>query len=116
VADKGMPSLAPVIIAMPGEIDVTNAGDVQARISAALGPGVTVIVADLTATSFCDSTGLRHLLQAHDQAATLGAQLRLAITPGGPIWRVAELTGLGRWLAIYPTLRDATDGHPPPAS
>jgi anti-sigma B factor antagonist len=72
---------------MPGEIDVT------------------VVIADLTATRFCDSAGLRHLLLAHRQAGRAGVQLRLVIPPEGPVSRVAELTGIGRYVAVYPTLQ-----------
>ena len=90
---------------MPGEIDVTNAGEVLARI-AACGPGVTVVIADLTATRFCDS--------AHRQGAAAGAQLRLVVSPDGPIGRVVELTGINRHVAVYPTLQLAIDGAPEP--
>jgi hypothetical protein len=79
----GVMPLVPVIVTMPGEIDVTNAGDAEAQITAALAPGVTVIIADLTKTSFCDSCGLQHLLRAGEKAAGSGAQLRLAISPTG---------------------------------
>jgi anti-anti-sigma factor len=63
------------------EIDITNASDVAELITAACAPGVPVVIADLTATSFCDSTGLRHLIQASDQAADADAERRLAILP-----------------------------------
>jgi anti-sigma B factor antagonist len=98
------------IVGLPGEIDVTNAPAVQALITEALAPGVTVVVADLTATGFCDSAGLRHLLLAHRQVAQAGAQLRLAIPPDGPLGRITELTGINRYLAVYPTLQLAVDG------
>jgi hypothetical protein len=48
-------------------------------------PGVTVVIADLTATRFYDSTALKHLLQAGDKATRAATQLRLAIAPDGPI-------------------------------
>jgi anti-sigma B factor antagonist len=101
---------------LPGEIDVTNAGEVLILIAAALAPGVTVVIADLTLARFCDSAGLRHLLLAHRQAASAGAQLRLAIPPAGPIGRVTELTGINRYVAVYPTLQHAVDGRLPPGS
>jgi anti-sigma B factor antagonist len=101
------------IVSLPGEIDVTNAPAVQTLITQALAPGVTVVVADLTATGFCDSAGLRHLLLAHRQIAQAGAQLRLAIPPDGPLGRVTELTGINRYVAVYPTLQRAVDGGPP---
>jgi anti-sigma B factor antagonist len=108
----GMMPLAPVIVTLPQEIDVTNAADVETRITAALAPGVAVVIADLTATRFCDSTGLQHLLLAGAKAAGSGAQLRLAVSPGGMVARVLDITGISRHVAVYPTLRQAAGGGP----
>lgn len=109
------PPLAPVIVTLPREIDITNADDVEARITAALAPGVTVVIADLTATSsFCDSEALQRLLRASDKAAGSGTQLRLAISPGTTVARVMELAGISRHFAVYPTLQQAAHGGPPP--
>ena len=102
------------VVSMPGEIDATNAGDALTLILAACGPGITVIIDDLTATRFCDSAGLQHLLQAYRRAAAAGAQLRLAILPDGPVSRVIELTGINRHVAVYPTLKLAIDSAPHP--
>jgi anti-sigma B factor antagonist len=112
--DKMTPMLAPVIVTLPGEIDVTNAADAGAQITAALTPGVTVIIADLTATRFCDSTGLQHLARAGEKAAGSGVQLRLAVAPDGTVARVMQITGIRRHIAVYPTLQQAVHGGPPP--
>jgi anti-anti-sigma factor len=110
--DLSSPTTA--VVSLPGEIDVTNAAEVLALITAVLAPGVTVVVADLTATRFCDSAGLRHLLLAHRQAVRGGARLRLVIPPRGPVGRVVELTGINRHVPVYPTLQLAVDGARPP--
>jgi anti-sigma B factor antagonist len=108
--DQVTPSM-PVVVALPAEIDVTNAEQVFSQLCAALGPGVDVVIADLTATVFCDSSGLRHLLFAQQRAREGDAQLRLAIPLGCPVRRVLELTGADRLLAIYPDLTEAaTEG------
>src|ERR1700742_3596883 len=101
----------PVVVALPAEIDVTNAEQVLDLICAALAPGVDVVIADLTSTVFCDSSGLRHLLFAQERARESDAQLRLAIPLGCPVRRVLELTGAYRMLTIYPDLTEAaTEG------
>jgi anti-anti-sigma factor len=100
---------------LPGEIDLTNAGAVLALITAAFSPGVAVVIADLTATRFCDSAGLRQLLKAHQHAADAGVQLRLVIPPRGPVGWVIELTGINRHVAVYPTLQLAADDSMLPA-
>lgn len=89
---------------MPDEIDVTNAGEALALITAAFAPGATVVVADLTATRFCDSSGLRHLALACSQAAEAGTDLRLVVPTAGSVRRVLELTGIGRYMSVYSTL------------
>src|SRR5204862_2167224 len=114
-AHDNMTRPAPAVVSMPGEIDLTNAGEALTLITTALAPGVTVVIADLTATRFCDSAGLQHLLRAHRGAAAAGAQLRLAIPPDGPVGRVVELTGISRYVAVYPTLQLAIDGARQPS-
>ena len=100
---------APVIVTLPAEIDAANAESVGERLRAAFTPGVTVVIADMTATVFCDSAGMRHLILADDCAAAHGAQLRLAVLPGH-VLRVLKLMGLDRLLSIYPSLAAALAG------
>ena len=110
VPDNPAAPISPAVVSLPAEIDVTNAGEVLSLVTAALTPGVTVVIADLTSTRFCDSAGLRHLLLAHRQAARAGVQLRLVIPPDGAVARVTELTGISRFVAVYPTLQLAGGG------
>ena len=67
-----------------------------------------VVVADMTATSFCDSTGLRALALAHKRAAAPNTELRLVIT-SGDVLRVMAITQLDTVLRIYRSL-DAEQG------
>ncbi len=85
---------------MPAEIDITNADEIPELITAACAPGVTVIIADLTGTTFCDCGGLQRLIQASCKAAAAGAELRLAVSPGGAVSRVIELAGIGQYLPV----------------
>jgi len=107
---------APIVIRLPGEIDVTNAGEVLSLITGTLSSGAAVIIADLTDTRFCDSAGLRHLLLAHRHAARAGPQLRLVILPDGPVGRVIKLTGVSHHVPVYSSVRLAIGGGPPPPS
>ena len=67
----------------------------------------------MTATTFCDSRGIRVLVMAHQRAAARGAGLRLVV-PSACVLRVLALTGLDRWLAIYPSLQEALAVQPAP--
>ena len=68
---------------------------------------MTVVVADLTATQFCDSAGIRTLLQARDSVAASHAQLRLAVARGGAVRRALQAIGLQRVLPLYSTVEAA---------
>jgi anti-sigma B factor antagonist len=106
-------STEPVIIKLPAEIDVVNAEETGWLLMSAFTPG-GVVIADMTATAFCDSLGIKKLLAAHYQASDLGCQLRLAL-PGGQVLRVLKLLRADSVLAIYPTRAEALSA-PPPAS
>jgi anti-sigma B factor antagonist len=99
------------VITLPHEIDMANANRVGADLQAAFAPGVTVVVADMTGTTFCDSRGIRTLVLARKQAAASGAELRLVVRSAG-VLRVLGLLGLEGWLAIYPSLQEALAAEP----
>lgn len=101
--------VAPVVVALPEEIDISNADSMREQLRSAFRPGVAVVIADMTSTAFCDMSGWRNLLSAHDDAGADGVQLRLVIPPGG-VRRVLKLLGFDRVLAVYPSLDSARTG------
>jgi len=114
VADAERPA-EPVVVALPAEIDIANSGTVASQLRAAIAPGARVVVADLSMTTFCDSSGVRVLVLARNWATADGVQLQL-VAPAGPTLMVLELTGLGRLVPVYPTLREALAAGPGPAA
>lgn len=94
------------IVTLPDEVDVSNVIHVRAVLEQALAGGTTVLVADMTRTTFCASEGLHVLIRIHLQAAEAGAQLRLA-APARMIRRVIELTAADQILDLYPSLEAA---------
>jgi anti-sigma B factor antagonist len=104
---------SPVIVTMPGEIDLANASHVGEQLRTAASPGITIIVADLTSTQFCDSAGIRSLLNARDNVAACHAQLRLAVARGGAVRRALQAIGLQHVLPMYPTVEAALAADPP---
>jgi len=103
---------APVVV-LPGEIDVTNAEEAYEQLIAALAPGVSTVIADMTSTSFCDSAGVHAIMRAHERAATRDVALRLAVSPDGSVRRVLQLTGAVLIMPVYASVQEAT--HPDPA-
>src|SRR5215472_3456589 len=71
--------LPAVVVALPAEIDMASADQVGQQLCAAFAPGVKTVIADMTATRFCDSSGISVLVPAHEQAAASGTQLRLVV-------------------------------------
>jgi anti-anti-sigma factor len=108
----------PVIVALPAEIDLSNAEQVHDQLFAALVSGAAVVIADFTGTRFCDCACLNRLLRVHNQAAGRNAQLRLVIPPGAPMREVVELLGLDQQLPVYANIdaakADLEQGRPAP--
>ncbi len=101
-----------VIVALPAEIDLSNAEQVYDQLAAALvASGAAVVIADFTGTRFCDCACLNRLLRIHNQAAGHKAQLRLVIPPGAPVREVVKLLGLHQQLPVYASI-DAAQADP----
>jgi len=98
----------PVVVSLPAEIDMTNAGQVYDRLTAAAAGGAPVVIADCTAMIFCDAAGVRRLVMCHAGAAAHGVQLRLVIAPGGLLRRLLELLGADSVLPVYASVEEAS--------
>ena len=96
-----------VVVALPPEIDVTNSDEVYQALVAALAPGVHAVIADLTETSFCDSSGVHALMRAHERAAASEVPLRLAVPPEGSVRRMLQLIGAMSIVPVHPTVAEA---------
>ncbi len=100
----------PVVVVLPAEIDVTNSEHVLDQLVTSLAPGVDIVIADMTGTSFCDSSGVHAIISAHEAAVSRGIKMRLAVSPDGSVRRVLQLIGVGHVLPVYPSLAEAMDG------
>ena len=98
-----------VVIALPAEIDVTNSPGLCQTLARAISRHPAVVVADMTATTFCDSSGMGAIVGAYRQAIAAGTDMRLVI--GHPAARrVFELNGIDTVISIYPDLPAALSG------
>jgi anti-sigma B factor antagonist len=102
-----------VIVPLPAEIDIANAEDVGERLRAAFAPGVTVVIADLSSTTFCDTSGARQLVLAWKRAIASKCVLR-AVVPSAGVLRVLAILGVDRVVEIYPGLAEALAAGPAP--
>jgi anti-sigma B factor antagonist len=99
-----------VIVALDGDLDVTNAPVAEEAVRAAWEDPHSHMVFDLTRLAFMDSTGVRVLVRARRQAGEHGATIALAgLTPS--VSRIVHLTGLNRAFAVHATLGEALAAH-----
>lgn len=95
-----------LIAELPGEIDVTNCGAVEVGLLAAVSaPGL--VIADMTDTTCCDSSGMRMLLAVYDRAYLSGSVFRVAVRPGTSVARMMGLLGMHRILSIHESVKAA---------
>jgi anti-sigma B factor antagonist len=94
---------ATIVVTLPGEIDLANAARVGEELNAAFGPGVGIVIADMSGTRFCDTSGIHALVMAHQRAKANDIEFRMVVPPG-EIRRVLEILHLDTVLAIYPRL------------
>ena len=98
--------LPAVVVALPTEIDMVNADRVGQQLGSAFAPGVKTVIADMTATTFCDSSGISMLVRARKQAAANSSQLRLVV-PSTAVVRTLTLVRMDSLLPIYRSLSQA---------
>ena len=94
------------IVALPAEIDLSNAELVREDLLAAVAQGATRVIADMTQTTFCDSAGIAALVRVVQQATARGSGLRLAASTPAVI-RVLTLTGVDKLIEVYPSVAAA---------
>lgn len=94
------------VVTLPGSIDVFSARRIGEELASVLASGVTTVIADMTATAFCDSSGARTLVVACEQAAANNIEMRLVV-PYTFVLRALALMGLDRQLPVYLTLDGA---------
>ena len=105
------PLVVPEIVALPREVDISNAPRIGRVLLGAFGPRATVVIADMSLTEFCDSSGIRHLLIANDAASARGCELRVVL-PSPSVLQVMQIMGVDQVLRIYSSLGEALTGKP----
>jgi anti-sigma B factor antagonist len=98
-----------VVVALPEEIDLTNAAGVAEQLT--LADRHPIVIIDMSATRFCDCAGARAIVLAHKRAAEGGAELRLVVT-AEPVRRIFGLLGVDRLLDLYPSVEAAHGAMP----
>jgi len=95
------------VVAVLGDLDLLGATKLHRPLSDALNRPVAVL--DLSKCEFCDSSGLRTILEAMRRARDTGHAFRVA-GPGTAVVRVFETAGLLTELSLYPSVEAALEG------
>jgi anti-anti-sigma factor len=94
-----------LVVTLPAELTFGNARDLRDALDTAFADHAMVIV-DMTATEFCDSSGVAELVFASKRAGKRGDTLRLAMARAR-VPRFFKLTGADRVLEIYDSVSAA---------
>ena len=94
------------VVTAPEEVDLTNVPGLRAALLEAAAAGPPALVVDMTGTRFCDSAGLRVLVDAHKRALAAGGALLLAV-PAAAVLRVLEITGIDQVIPSFASLDEA---------
>jgi anti-sigma B factor antagonist len=94
------------IVSLPAEIDLANAELVRQDLLSVVAQGATRVIADMTATTFCDSAGIAALVRVVQQATARGSGLRLAASAPA-VTRVLALTGVDKLIEVCPSVATA---------
>jgi anti-sigma B factor antagonist len=92
-----------VVVTFPGEVDMANAAGIKEELNAAFDAGAAIVVADMSGTRFCDTSGIHALVMAHRRAQASNTSFRVVVRPGG-VRHVLEIVCLDTVLALYPRL------------
>jgi anti-sigma B factor antagonist len=97
------------VVTLPAEIDVTNADTVRDELLAALNQSAVLLIADMSQTSFCDSSGVSAMVRVFRRAAASGSEMRMVVsTPA--VQRVLSITGVDRLVDVFPSIAASLAG------
>ena len=102
----------PTILTMPAEMDHYSSARIHEDVLAALDPGVSTVIMDLSRTTHCDTDGLGKIALGRLAGHLAPHRAADRDPPTSPVHMVLAPTGLGRVLAIYATLGAALRAGP----
>jgi anti-sigma B factor antagonist len=100
------------VVAFPEHVNTSNASQIREQLLAVFDRGAAVVIADMSATAWCDYVGLDAVARACQQAAVCRAELRLVATAPA-VRRLLTAEGLDRLVPVYSSVEAAiTAGEP----
>lgn len=94
------------LIALDGELDLATRPRLDAAVDGVLADGLTCVLLDLDALTFCDSTGMGALVRASRVVHAAGGSCVVA-GARGPVHKLLVLTNLAAALPLEPEVQPA---------
>ena len=94
------------VVVLAGESDVYTYDQLRSALEAEATKGVPLLIVDLSALEFMDSTGVQVLLDIRVMMNDRGGKLALA-GPQSTVARVLNLVGADQLIPVYPSVEEA---------
>ena len=94
------------VVVLSGEVDATNSEELYNVLESVVLQRPRLLIVDLSALSFMDSTGLRMMLRSSRELDQHGGVLSLA-APQLSVARVLQLTRADQLIPVYESVADA---------
>ena len=91
-----------VSITITGEIDLSNAEQVEEQITSAVPNHCTSASVDLTDVTYVDSVGMRIFFNLVAQLRTAQIELKVIAPPTSPARRIVDISGLNAVVTVEP--------------
>jgi anti-anti-sigma factor len=103
------------IARLRGGLDIATTPAMRERLLGLLGPGVRLLIIDMSGVSFCGAAGLAVLIGTQRRAMERHITVRVA-APRPQTAKLLRITDLDRSLTVCATLADALPESPEPGS
>jgi anti-anti-sigma factor len=100
------------VVAFPEHVDMSNAAQIRKQLLDVFDRGAAVVIADMSATAWCDYVGVDAVARACRQAAVRRAELRVVATAPA-VLRLLAAEGLDRLVPVYSSMEAAVAAGEP---
>jgi anti-sigma B factor antagonist len=108
LADVTFETLGDVVVArVQGDVDMSNAGELGAAITARVPSEARALVLDLGGVGYVDSAGIHVFFELREHLTRRGQAIRVALAADSPAATALEYAGVQRTLGAAATVRDA---------
>jgi anti-sigma B factor antagonist len=110
LADVTFETLEGVVVArLDGEVDMSNATELGAAITASIPSDARGLVLDLGDVGYVDSAGIHVLFELRERLTRRGQDIRLVLATDSPVATALEYAGVQSMLGVTATVQGAIE-------